>query len=217
VSSRLVGSSRPLWHSPVNHREYLHKPYTARNYVPWATFFVADSTWVALQIFEQFCPKTGDVNPLVAEPETDFDTKLPFKVTYFGIIEEPLRGYIAQYNKCGLSYEGSDDIASERSENHHFRQPYYHLTLQRTPANIRIKLTLLETRILGLQYGSIFIQILVVGSDVNIWIFEYLTTALVDKLHVCACNKKLHVCGGIKLRVASTKSRSCRPVAQSRF
>jgi len=24
--------------SPANHREYLHKPYTARNYVPWATF-----------------------------------------------------------------------------------------------------------------------------------------------------------------------------------
>ena len=24
--------------SPANPREYLHKPYTARNYVPWATF-----------------------------------------------------------------------------------------------------------------------------------------------------------------------------------
>ena len=33
--------------------------------------FVADSIWVALQIFEQFCPKAGDANPLVAEPETD--------------------------------------------------------------------------------------------------------------------------------------------------
>jgi len=24
--------------APANPREYLHKPYTARNYVPWATF-----------------------------------------------------------------------------------------------------------------------------------------------------------------------------------
>jgi len=33
-----------------------------------------------------------------------------FKVIYFGTIEEPLRCYIAQYNKCGLRYEGSEDI-----------------------------------------------------------------------------------------------------------
>ena len=64
--------------SQANLREYLHKPYTARNYVPWATF--SDSIWVALQIFEQFCPKAGDTNPLVAEPETDFNAKWLFKV-----------------------------------------------------------------------------------------------------------------------------------------
>jgi len=78
--------------SPANPREYLHKPYTARNYVPWTTF--SDSIWVALHIFEQFCPKAGDANPLVAEPETDFNAKWPFKVIYFGIIEDPLMGYI---------------------------------------------------------------------------------------------------------------------------
>jgi len=66
--------------SPANPREYLHKPYSTRNYIPWATFFVAVSIWVALQIFEQFCPKAGDANPLVAEPATDFNAKLPFKV-----------------------------------------------------------------------------------------------------------------------------------------
>jgi len=54
--------------------------------------FVADSILVALQIFEQLCPKAGDANPLVAEPETDFNAKWPFKVIYFGIIEEPLTG-----------------------------------------------------------------------------------------------------------------------------
>jgi len=70
--------SMTLLSSPANPREYLHKPYTARNYVPWATFFVTDSIWVALQVFEQFCPKAGDANPLVAELETDFNAKWPF-------------------------------------------------------------------------------------------------------------------------------------------
>jgi len=37
--------------------------------------FVADSIRVSLQMFEQFCPKAGDANPLVAEPETDFNAK----------------------------------------------------------------------------------------------------------------------------------------------
>jgi len=65
--------------SPGNLREYLHKPYTVRNYVPWATIF-ANSIWVVLQIFEQFCPKARDANPSVTEPETDFNAKWPFKV-----------------------------------------------------------------------------------------------------------------------------------------
>jgi len=80
---------------------------------------------LALQIFEQFCPKAGDANRLVAEPETDFNAKWPFKVIYFGITEQPLRGYIAQYNKCGLRCEGSEDIASEK--NRHFRPRHSHL------------------------------------------------------------------------------------------
>ena len=45
-----------------------------------APALVADSIWVALQVFEQFCPKAGDANPLVAEPETHFNAKWPFKV-----------------------------------------------------------------------------------------------------------------------------------------
>jgi len=36
------------------------------------------------------------------------------------ISEETLRGYIVQYNNCGLACEGSEDIASEGSENRHF-------------------------------------------------------------------------------------------------
>ena len=107
-----------------------------------------------MQIFEQFCPKAADANLLVAELETDFDAKWPFKVIYFGIIEEPLMGYIVQYNKCGLRCKGLADIASERSENRHIRPPHSHLTppVQRTTANIRITLTLLETKIPGLPF-----------------------------------------------------------------
>ena len=70
--------------SPANLREYLHKhkPYNARNYVPWATFLSLSvyGYRAALQIFEQFCPKAGDANPLVAEPERDFNAKWSFKV-----------------------------------------------------------------------------------------------------------------------------------------
>jgi len=39
----------------------------------------------------------------------------------FGVNEET-RGYIVQYNNCGLECEGSKDIANERSENRHFRR-----------------------------------------------------------------------------------------------
>ena len=96
-------------------------------------------------MFEQFCPKAGNANPLVAEPEkilTQNGHSRSIKVIYFGITEEPLMGYIAQCNKCGLRCEDSEDIVSERSENLHFRPPHSHLTppLQRTPANICIKL-----------------------------------------------------------------------------
>ena len=66
--------------SPANPGDYLHKPYTARKLRSLGYIFVADSIWVALQIFEQFCPKAGDANPLVAVPETDFYAKWPFKV-----------------------------------------------------------------------------------------------------------------------------------------
>ena len=50
--------------------------------------FVPDIAWGALQIFKQFCPKAGDSNPLVAEPETDFNAKWPFKV---------IQGHLFQY------------------------------------------------------------------------------------------------------------------------
>jgi len=74
----------------------------------------------------------------IAESETDFNAKWPFKVIYFGTIEEPLMGYIVQYNKCGLRCEGSEDIASEKSENLNFRPPCSALSFDApSPANHR--------------------------------------------------------------------------------
>ena len=132
--------------SPANPREYLHKPYTARNYVPWATYFVADSIWVALQIFEQYCRKPETPAHKLPSPKqilTQNGHSRSFNVIYLGIIEKPLMGYIVQYNKCGLRCEGWEDISSERSENLHFRPLHSHLTpdLQRNPVNIPIWLT----------------------------------------------------------------------------
>jgi len=67
--------------SPANPREYLHKPYYCQKLRSPSYIFVADSMWVALlQILEQFCPKAVDASPLVAEPETDFNAKWPFRV-----------------------------------------------------------------------------------------------------------------------------------------
>jgi len=94
-----------------------------------------------------------------------------FKVTYFDIVEEPLRGYIAQYNKCGLRCEGSEDIASERSEIRHFRPPHSghshhpHSTpsLEVTPSNFGMILILAETRVMGLPYGE---ETMIVGRTI---------------------------------------------------
>ena len=42
-----------------------------------------------------------NANPLDAELGPDFNAKWPFKVIRFGVNEEPLRGYIVQYNNTG--------------------------------------------------------------------------------------------------------------------
>jgi len=63
--------------------------------------------------------ESQNASPLDAKLGPDFNAKWLFKVIYFVIIEEPLRGYIVQYNNCGLECEGSEDIASEISENRH--------------------------------------------------------------------------------------------------
>jgi len=112
---------------------------------------------LALQITKQFSPKAR--TPIHWMPSSDQiltqnDHSRSFKVIRFGVNEEPLRGYIVQHNNCGLECEGSEDMASERSENRHFGRPHCHLTppFQQIPANIHINHTLLETRIPALQF-----------------------------------------------------------------
>jgi len=97
----------------------------------WARFFAADSVCVALQISEQFSPKARMPTHWMPSSDkilTQNDHSRSFKVIRFGVNEEPLRGYIVQYNNCGHECEGSDDIASERNENRHLRRPHTHLT-----------------------------------------------------------------------------------------
>ena len=123
--------------SPANPREYLHKPYTVRNYVPWSTF-------LSLTVYRQLCKFS---NSFVRKPGTPTHQlssqkhiltqnghSRSFKVMYLGIIEEPLRSYIAQYNKCCFRCEGSKDRASEKNENRHFLTPHSHF---HSPANPR--------------------------------------------------------------------------------
>ena len=115
-----------------------------------------NSIWVDLQIFEQFCPKARNANPLVAEPKQILmqnGHSRSFEVIYFGVIDEPLRDYIAQCNNCDLKCDGSEDFASETSENRHSRRPRSRLKppFQRTPVNTRINLILLETAIFRLH------------------------------------------------------------------
>jgi len=47
---------------------------------------------------------------------TQNDHSGSFKVIRFDDNEEPQRGYIVQYNNCGLECEGSEDIASEEAK-----------------------------------------------------------------------------------------------------
>jgi len=98
-----------------------------------APFFATDCLCVALQISEQFSPKARTPahwmtsSDQILWQKSQNDHSRSFKVIRFGVNEKPLRGYIVQYNNCGLECEGSEDIASERSENRHLRPPHSHL------------------------------------------------------------------------------------------
>ena len=75
-STALVSIDAPLQRTPAN----IHINLTLLETGIPGLHFYADSIWVALQIFEQFCPKAGNANSLAAEPETGFNAKWLFKV-----------------------------------------------------------------------------------------------------------------------------------------
>ena len=88
--------------SLANPREYLHKPYY--RLLPETTFpglYILTGPLGSLGSSANFrsfvrSRRRQVANPLVAETETDLYSR-PFKVIYFGIIEQPLlRGYMAQ-------------------------------------------------------------------------------------------------------------------------
>ena len=55
---------------------------------------------------------------------TQNDHSRSFKVIHFDVNEEPLRGYIVQYNNCGHEYEALEDIASEKAKNAIYVAPH---------------------------------------------------------------------------------------------
>jgi len=64
--------------------------------------------------FRTVLSERQNANPLDTKPQkqisTQNDNSRSFKVIHFDVNEEPLRGYV------DLGREGSEDIASERSE-----------------------------------------------------------------------------------------------------
>jgi len=127
VRIQFTGLTLPLRVTPMNNPITLLSPVQSLVYI----FDAEDSICVALQIHEQFSPKARTPThwmPSSNQILTQNDHSRSFRVIRFGVNEEPLRGYIVQYNNCSLKCEGSEDIASERSENRHLRRFHSHLT-----------------------------------------------------------------------------------------
>jgi len=76
--------------TPVNKPITLTSPVQTLGY----TLFTADSIMRSSANFRTVFSQSQNANPLDAEPETHLNAKIPFKVIYFGVTEEPLRGYI---------------------------------------------------------------------------------------------------------------------------
>jgi len=77
---------------------------------------------------------------------------------HFGIPEKPTTDYVSLCNNAGLISKVFKEIASEIAENCRSRQPHCRLTPltthQGTPANIRINLISLGSRIIGLHFAA---------------------------------------------------------------
>jgi len=117
----------PCCEGQVNGILTLMSPVQSLGYI----FVAASSICVALQISEQFSPKARTPTHWMLSLDqilTQNDHSRSFKVIRSGVNEEPLRGYIVQYNNCGLECEGLEEIASERNENRHLPRLHSHLS-----------------------------------------------------------------------------------------
>ena len=70
----------------------------------------------AVANFRTVFSESQNTSPLNAEIGPDFNAKWPFKVIRFGVNEEPLMGYIVQYNNCGLECEGSEWYSERKKQ-----------------------------------------------------------------------------------------------------
>jgi len=136
----------------MNNPITLIPPLQSLNYV----FVAADSICVALQISQQYSPKARMPTHWMPSPNqilTQNDHSRSLKVIRFSVNKEPLGA--TQYNIIimALNVKVRKIQRAKKSKNRHLRRPHSHLTpsLQQTPANIQINLTLLETRIHGLH------------------------------------------------------------------
>jgi len=88
-------------YTPVNNLITVISPVESLGYIfcRWVT------VCLALRICEQFFSESQNASPLDAEPDhilTQNNHSRSFNVICFGVNEEQLRGYIVQYNICGL-------------------------------------------------------------------------------------------------------------------
>ena len=106
------------------------------------------------------------------------------QVIYFGASEKSLSDYISQYNNnCGLVYESSEDIASERSERRHFQRPHD----DPYPANPH---EYTHKHYLARNYDSLatFLPLIV-------WINLH-SNLMVDSEHMCNVIERIRATGG---------------------
>jgi len=95
--------------------------------------------------------------------------------------------YILKHNKFCLVYKGSEDIAAEGSQNRHFRWLLsFDAPLQRTPANIRINLTLTETTFPGLHFLQLIVWVYLHSTLCGVFFF---------KTHACNATESIAVHG----------------------
>ena len=102
----------PLRGTPANNPITLISPvqWGAVFFCRWQSTRSSANFRTVLSESQKHQPRMSSSNQIL----TQNDNSRSFKVIRFGVNEEPLRGYIVQYNNCGHECEGLEDIASEK-------------------------------------------------------------------------------------------------------